>query len=72
MYAAMGQTNAGRYLIVFFIYKKIGVHLFCQHGIGPTENGGNMGDKSSISKAQSCRRIRGGQSIRDDLLCIGP
>ena len=22
MYAAMGQTNAGRYLIVFFVYKK--------------------------------------------------
>ncbi len=22
VYAAMGQTNAGRYLIVFFIYKK--------------------------------------------------
>ena len=26
VYSAMGQTSAGRYLIVFFIHKKIGKH----------------------------------------------
>lgn len=25
VYAALGQTSAGRYLIVFFVYKKVGV-----------------------------------------------
>ena len=33
VYAALGQTESGRYLIVFLFLKKMGMPLFCQQGI---------------------------------------
>ena len=58
VYSALGQTSAGRYLIVFFVRKKTGQALpISARDMTPARGRDMKKNKSSISKARSYAQI---------------